>query len=883
MDLQEYARKRNFQTTPEPERGLTILKKRSWFVVQKHQATHLHYDLRLEVEGALKSWAIPKEPGLNPNRKLLAMMVEDHPMEYKNFEGIIPPGNYGAGTVMVWDRGFYFPLENINKKRNEAHILKGLDLGKISIILEGKKLKGEFALVKIKKSSKNNSWLFIKKNDEYANKEIEEKDLSVQTGRNMSEITLGRKKIKIENIIPKEELERFYKSDIPEKIMPMTAHPVRNPFDSKDWIFEIKYDGYRIIARINKDIQLLSRKGLEMNDVFPAIKESLKQFPARTVLDGEIVVQDREGKSDFGLLQRYIKENEGYPVYYIFDILYLERYDLKSLPLNKRKEILHKIFPQAPNIKYALYVEKNGLDLFNLIKKRGIEGIIGKKIDSAYRPGIRSADWLKIKLEFRQEAVIGGFTQPRGGRKDLGALVLGVYEKNTLVYIGHTGGGFDEKGLSEMKKNLEPYIIKKTPFEKEPKTNAPVSWVEPRFVCEIKFAGWTRDGYMRQPIFLGLRDDKKPKEVRREVPRELNLEKKSDFSNQEKIFWPKENYTKGDLLDYYEKISSVILPYLKDRPESLHRFPNGITGNSFYQKNARDFPGWVKTIPIYSETEEREINYVLCQNKETLLYLANLGCIEINPWNSRIQYLDYPDYLVLDIDPGGASFQDVVRVALESHKILEEIEVKNFCKTSGATGLHIYVPLGAKYAYMQAREFAKLVNLLVNYRLPDITTLIRKPGARENKVYLDYLQNRKGQTLVSPYSLRPLPGAPVSTPLLWNEVRSGLDPKDFNIKNIFSRIEKKGDIWREAMKSKNDLEKTVKLLGEILKNYRKGGEDMPRYGRKSKETVKHKMHKFKKGELKSGRSGKTVKSRKQAVAIGLSEARKKGAKVPPPK
>ncbi len=839
MPLNTYQQKRDFKKSPEPKGELKGSKGNYLqFVIHKHDASHPHYDLRLEGGGVLKSWAIPKEPDLDAGKKILAIMVEDHPFDYKNFEGVIPEGNYGAGTVMIWDSGVYYAIGASNREESEREILDGLKKGEIGFVLEGKKLRGGFSLVKFKKG-KDNSWLLIKKNDQFANKEIKGKDISVKTGRMMEEIAENKKIKKFAGRYLEIHIKGAPRAKLPEIYKPMLAHLVKEPFNRKNWLFEIKYDGYRAIARIDDaSAEIFSRNGLSFNGRFSSIAESLKHVPYKVILDGEIVVTDKQGKSDFGLLQNYIKTGDGYPVYCVFDILHFQDYDLKNLPLAKRKEILKEILPELPNVKYVSHIEERGEALFKMTAERGIEGIIAKDEESVYEPGQRSVHWLKIKKMNRQEAVIGGFTEPRGERRGIGALVLGVYEDDDLVYIGHTGGAFAGEKLAEMRKRLKPLIKKISPFKKEPKTNGKVHWVEPKLVCEAKFSNWTKDGYMRQPIFLGLREDKNPREIKREkaedakliakeskgaIKHKLKTADNSEFKNLDKIFWPKEGYTKGDLLDYYEKIAPIILPYLKDRPESLHRFPDGVEGKNFFQKNMEKIPGGTETKTIYSETQDREINYILCQDRETLLYLVNLGCIELNPWNSRIKSLDNPDYIVFDIDPGEAPFRKAVQTALVTHAVLGETGVKNFCKTSGATGLHVFVPLGGNYSYEQAREFVKLINIIVNGRLPKITTLERSPGERDSRIYLDYLQNRKGQTTASAYSVSPLPGAPVSTPLRWEEVNFDLNPKSFNIKNIFERIKKIGDVWEGVLGEGIDMEKALHKLERFLEIKKGGG------------------------------------------------------------
>ena len=841
MVLTKYREKRKFAKTPEPEGKKKPLKGALQFVVQKHAASHLHYDLRLEIDGVLKSWAVPKGPSLDPQVKRLAIMVEDHPFDYKNFEGIIPEGNYGAGTVIVWDEGNYYSIENKDPVEGEEILKRGLQKGHITFFLEGTKLKGAFSLVKIR-SRGENTWLLVKKDDEYASKkDITKDDSSVKSGKTLKEIS-------------EKKDERM-----PHAIKPMLAMPVKEPFDHPDWVFENKWDGYRAIAEIeNSKVHLYSRNYISFNYKFPSVARALEKLNFNTILDGEIVALDKHGHSKFQLIQNYQNNSDGNIVYYVFDMLYLNGHDMRGLTLLQRKEILKQALPKNKVIIYSDHIEEKGISFFEEACTNKSEGIIAKKSNSSYITGKRTKEWLKIKTHQRQEAVIGGITAPRGSRKDFGALVLGVYEKNELKYIGHTGGGFNEKSLKEIKKKLEPLFINTSPFKKIPLTNTPVTWVEPKLVCEVSFLEWTKEGVMRQPVFIGLREDKDTKSIVREkeispelilnepgmktinatkkikskiaktvhnvtkgtkpVNKEIMVNKhKLKLTNLEKIYWPDEKYTKGDIIAYYDEISDYILPYLKDRPQSLNRYPNGIYGESFYQKDVGDMPPeWVKTIEITSGSEDKIVNYLVCQDKATLLYMANLGCIEINPWSSRIKSLDKPDFMIIDLDPLDISFQYVIEVAQVVKEILDKAGAESFCKTSGATGLHIYVPLGAKYDYEQSRDFAHIIAKLAQSELPGISSIERKPAKRKKKVYIDYLQNSRGQTLAAPYCVRPQPCATVSAPLKWTEVKKGLDPSDFTIKNIQDRLKKTGDIFKSVLGKGINLNNCLNNLNKDL-------------------------------------------------------------------
>lgn len=815
MSLKTYNEKRHFEKTPEPRGSKEKSKAILSFVVQKHKASHLHYDFRLEIDGVLKSWAVPKGPSLDPSVKRLAMHVEDHPYSYKDFEGVIPEGNYGAGNVIIWDSGNYMPVSDSANLNSE--IKKQYHSGSIKFVLNGEKLKGKWALFKIEKEEK--SWLLVKEKDEYAAKgDITKEDKSVVSGRRVEEVGLKPDVTRLGDLIKSTSVE-----SPPYFIEPMLSTLVKEPFTNKDWVFEIKWDGYRAIADIrDEEVKLYSRKGNSFVSKYPKVVEALKQLKFEAVMDGEVTIIDENGKPDFQALQNYSENTSGSLIYYVFDLLYLEKHNLMDLPLYKRKEILSKIISENDAIKISSHIEEKGEDFFELAKKEGLEGIIAKRKDSKYQAGFRGRDWLKIKTHNRQETVIGGFTEPKGGRKFLGALVLGVYKNKELTYIGHTGGGFNEESIKKVYEKLVPLKTDKSPFKEEPKTNTKVTWVEPKIICEVSFSNWTEGGHMRQPIFEGLREDKNPKEVKIELPKEdkkfsksQDKEKMEDVtvSNLDKVFWPKEGYTKGALLEYYKEISEFLLPYLKNRPEVLRRYPNGIEGESFFQKDIKhELPEYADSTKVYSESEDKEMNYLVCNNLDTLLYMVNLGCIDINPWNSRAESLENPDYLIFDLDPHETGFDKVIDAAIEIRKVLEKLEIESYPKTSGATGIHIYLPLGAKYTYEQTRQFAEIIVNLVNEKNGSFTSVERLPEKRKGKVYLDFLQNRIGQTLASAYSVRPKPNATVSTPLKWEEVNKKLSPENFTIKNIFKRLSKTGDMWKPVIGKGINLSEALKKL-----------------------------------------------------------------------
>jgi bifunctional non-homologous end joining protein LigD len=836
VGLADYRRKRKFDRTPEPRGKVERRPRELRFVVQKHAASRLHYDFRLELDGVLKSWAVPKGPSLNPADKRLAVHVEDHPLDYRTFEGTIPAGNYGAGEVIVWDEGTYQPAGSSGGDDAGAELRRGLESGRLSIELNGQKLKGEFTLVRTRgrgtggEDGKN--WLLIKKRDRWATEEdVTTLDRSVRSGRSLN----GSGPVKRTTQTTSGARSRASR---PHDVRPMLSTLVEEPFDRESWLFEIKWDGYRAIAEVgNRNVRLYSRKHTPFNDAFAPVVESLKKLGHSAVLDGEVVVLDESGRSSFQLLQNYRRTGQGHLVYYAFDLLELDGRDLRAEPLRVRRKELASIITGLPGVALSEAVEERGIDFFRAAVNLGLEGIMAKDGESPYREGRRGLEWLKIKTHNRQEAVIGGFTEPRRSRRHLGALILGVHDGTDLVYIGHTGGGSDERQLADLRRKLDPLVQKECPFSTRPKVNAPVHWVTPKLVCEVRFQEWTADRRMRQPVLLGLREDKLARSVRRETPHMVRPDTKAPrkraksarqspetsaaeptLTNLDKVYWPKEGYTKGDLIAYYRDVAPFILPYLQDRPLSLHRHPDGIEGKSFFQKDVsrNPPPPWVETVPIHSESTGKTGRYPVCQNAETLLYVANLGCIEMNPWTARVGSLDKPDYLVLDLDPVEVPFSRVIEAALAVRKVLDRAGVESVCKTSGKRGLHVFVPLGARYSHDMARQFAELIAGLVHAELPGTTSLERSPRKRQRKVYLDYLQNRRGQTLAAPYSVRPAPGATVSTPLRWREVRKGLDPTRFTIRTTLRRLDSVGDLWQSVLRGGANLPAALEKLATQL-------------------------------------------------------------------
>jgi bifunctional non-homologous end joining protein LigD len=611
----------------------------------------------------------------------------------------------------------------------------------------------------------------------------------------------------------------------------MLAKVGEAPFNDKEWLFEIKWDGYRAIADLReKEPLFYSRNGISFLQKFPDVAKDFSLQKHKMILDGEIVVFDSEGKPNFQLLQQIDDYPQAEVVYQVFDLLWLNGFSTEELALTERKELLKEALIETDRIKFCDHILERGKALFEQMKANKLEGMIAKKADSLYRENYRSNDWLKIKITDTEEVIICGYTEPQGSRKYFGALILGRYKDNELLYCGHTGTGFNQKSLETVYELLQPLVITKSPFEQVPVPNAPVTWVKPEVVCEIKFSEITQKGIFRHPVFVVIREDKESGEIQIKT-KTMKTKKTSapsdkttrigkynvNLTNQDKIYFPKNKITKGDLVDYYQAVADYILPHLKNRPLSLNRFPNGIGADNFYHKDAGDdTPSWVKTTEVYSESTDKDINYIVCNNRATLAYLNNLGCIDMNPWNSRYTKLDYPDYLVLDLDPSDKNtFDDVIEVAQQIKELLDEIKIEGYCKTSGSTGLHIYIPMGGKYHYDQVKDFAHILMSHTLDRLPEITTLERSLKKREkNQIYLDYLQNRSGQTLASVYSVRPREGATVSMPLEWSEVKKGLKPTDFTIFNALERIEKKGDLFLPVLQKGVNMIKAIERLEE---------------------------------------------------------------------
>lgn len=673
------------------------------------------------------------------------------------------------------------------------------------------------------------------------------------------DISTSQKDLASRITLLKQQYKQLPRTEAPIDVKPMLATTAREAFNDVDWLFEIKWDGYRALTyHLDGKTEIRSRNNLPFSKRYFPLVDALRDWQVDAVLDGELVVLNREGKADFNAMQQWHKTHKGKLVYYVFDILWLEGMNLMKLPLWERRKILKQVLPSNSIVRYSEDVEEIGIDFLEVARQNGLEGIIGKQKHSSYDIGARSKDWFKIKLEQRHEAVICGYTKNKGTSRLFSSLILGVPHNGKMEYIGQVGTGFNERTQQLLFKKMNPYFTTECPFNEVPSIGAATQWLQPHLVCEVKYTERTRDGVMRHPSFQGLRIDKTLAEFNaetvhgdrssQEMPDEIGVpatapgkaitfnknvsgkplvgkeedtkvlrlnDQQIKLTNLQKIYWPKEKTTKSDLLNYYYEVLPYIMPYLQDRPQSLNRFPNGITGNSFYQKNMQGkVPGWIDTFKRQGESAEEPTFFLVCKDEASLMYMVNLGCIEINPWHSRVTSPQYPDWCVIDLDPGKIPFNKVIEAALMVKEVLDSMGITSWCKTSGSTGLHIYMPLRARYSYEQSRHFAELVARLVHQQLPKTTSLERSPAKRIHKIYIDYLQNRPIQTICAPYSVRPKKGATVSAPLHWSEVKRGLEIKQFTIKNMIERLHVEGDLFKGVLGEGIDLNFILKQLYE---------------------------------------------------------------------
>ncbi|HYV86740.1 MAG TPA: non-homologous end-joining DNA ligase [Patescibacteria group bacterium] len=906
--LGEYAAKRTFDATPEPPPAVAERSGPLLFVIQKHAARQLHYDVRLECDGVLLSWACPKGPSLDPSEKRLAVHVEDHPYDYASFEGIIPAGQYGAGEVIVWDCGVFSPDEGGTWFHDRAGAAKrtreGVAKGKLSFTFRGEKVKGSWALVRTKDAK---TWLLIKHKDRFVTTvDVTAQDRSVLSGAAVEEMkVVPARRMPASRLVPQGEV-----GPLPAKLEPMLAEIGDAAFNRSDWMWEPKLDGYRVLGFLDgQEVRLRSRRGLELAPTFPGLVEELrKQAAGSMILDGEIVAFDADGRPSFNTLQNRAKmktpaelkaaEQTVPVVLYCFDLLHFAGVDLRQAPYHERRRYLAQCLLPTPRVQ-LVHASQDGLALNDAALRSGFEGVIGKRKDSRYEAGRRSGAWVKVKPSRSAEFVVGGYTKGKGARASLGAILVGYWDKGKLRFASHVGSGFDDRGVKQMQKRLEPLKRATCPFAEKPELPNPTTWVEPEVVVEVKFQSWTEDEHLRAPVFLRVREDVpsknvKAKDVRRarvtggastaagaaagggaaggmaggtagasgEIARVLKQleDKRKDFpivvgphrirlTHLDKVYWPADPglqqpaLTKRDLLRYLAQVSPYILMHLADRPLTMIRMPEGIGGHRFFQKHwDQERPEFVETITVFSEHKDEKHNYLLCSNLPTLLWLAQLGTLEFHVWHSRAKpgpdapdrgtdyasslqslessVLDCPDFLVFDLDPyiysgkeapgdepelNTVAFEKGKEVAFHLRELLQSMSLEAIVKTSGKTGLHVFVPIRRTLGFDKAREVCELVGRHLVRRHPKDITMEWSVPKRTGKIFLDYNMNVRGKTLNVAYSPRGAAGGPVSMPLTWEELAQA-HPLDFRISNAAERLAATGDRWRDALKKKQDLE-----------------------------------------------------------------------------
>ncbi len=862
MGLTEYRRKRNFKVTAEPRGRVATSKSSRRYVIQKHAASHLHYDLRLELDGVLKSWAVPKGPSLDPAQKRLAMEVEDHPIDYGNFEGIIPEGEYGGGTVMLWDQGRWEP---------EGDVRRDYKAGRLKFSLEGEKLHGKWMLVRRggqRADADERHWFFFKERDEYADPEIDvtaKLPLSVATERDLDEIasdadavwgkngrqkksrTKAAVKRRTAKTRPKSgktatrkrsrrmspaQIERALKS-LGAKKAPMPRSPsvelatlVAEEPDGDDWLHEIKLDGYRMLCRISGgSVRFISRNGHDWTSRFTGLKEDAAKLPATDALiDGEVVVLDDEGRSSFQTMQNAFKgEVRSSFYFYVFDLLYLNGFDLRPAPIEKRKAILQQLVSGDDDaIRYSDHVVGHGPATFREASRLGLERIISKRLSRPYVGG-RGLDWVKVKASQQEEFVIGGFTKPSGSREEFGALLLGHYDPSgDLRYAGRVGTGFSATTLADVSARLNKLIAPESSFsDLSGRTGEArgVTWVKPKLVGQVSFSHWTEGGHLRHPVFLGLREDKPARQVRRDAPvstPEVTTMKTTAkrrtasatdsesvvagvaLTHPDKVLYPDDGITKLDLARYYEQAAEWMLPHVKNRLMSLVRCPKGSGTKCFFQKHPGEGPtGKLRRYPVKESDGVEE--YLAVRDLAGLITLVPMGVLEIHLWGSTADRYEKPDRLIFDLDPDPAvKWPAVVQAAREVRALLDELGLVSFLKTTGGKGLHIVVPIERRLDWDEAKAFCRAVADFLVAAAPNRYIAKMSKAARKGKIFVDYLRNDRGATAIAPYSTRAKPGATVSVPIDWKELSSRLTSDHFTIANLPQRLARlKNDPWAE--------------------------------------------------------------------------------------
>lgn len=982
--LNDYNKKRDFKETPEPSgKARSLSSSRSdnqplTFVIQKHDATRLHYDFRLEVDGVLVSWAVPKGPALDPREKRLAMMTEDHPMDYASFEGIIPEGNYGAGPVVIWDQGTYTPDEDgklswNNRREALERMRNGLKKGKISIFLNGDRLKGSWTLVKTggrtaggrakSEKEREKSWLLIKHNDEFVGSRdlVAEEQTSAVSGRTLEDLLTGvapRKKRSVHLFSPHDMVGARKGKFPPRSWAPALASLVDERFDREGWIFEPKMDGIRAVARIHDgDVELVSRRGLDLTAAYPDLTRDLAFYAGRQILlDGEIVALDQSGRPSFQALQQRsalrnaadVKRAESAVpiIYYVFDIVHLDGYNLEGAELVDRKKLLRQTIVPTSRVRLIEYFENDGIAAYEACVENGLEGVVAKKLDSPYESGSRTRNWLKVKATTSAEFVIAGYTKGSGRRATtFGALLLGYYDNGVLRYAGNVGTGFNDKLLRQLLDELEKRRTGKSPFaERVPVPKDTVAWVKPELVAEVRFAEWTNDRILRSPVFLHLRDDIKPGEVSitpvvdantvesgsgdeddqcganastTELPNQdsedngrskhscvqvkgrgsdgivdksqskfrkdvrkvlatnhdiieqlqsatkatLNLEAEGHviaFSNLDKVFWPAQGdepaYTKKDYAIYLARVAPFLLNHTKDRPITLLRYPNGIFAQKFYQKHwEKGLPPFVDTVELFGEHAREDQRYLICNNLPSLMWLAQIADLELHTWmsslnpspdaehisrhytgnaeNLRNSLLNYPEFLIFDLDPyiysgkeaKGAepelnrrAFEKTCDLAFWLKDVFDSLQIETFIKTTGKTGLHLYIPLVRQFDFDAIRGISQTIGDFVLQQHREDVTMDWAVQKRTDRIFLDHNMNAKGKTLATIYSPRVVPGAPCSVPVRWEEVRD-VYPTDFTMATVPERLLQVGDLWSDILEHRNDLASKISISSDLLR------------------------------------------------------------------
>ncbi|MGE5640569.1 MAG: DNA ligase D [Clostridia bacterium] len=892
--LGDYAAKRSFAATPEPSPALPKARRGPLlFVVQQHSARRLHYDFRLECDGVLMSWAVPKGPSLDPSEKRLAVRTEDHPFDYGSFEGIIPAGQYGAGEVIVWDCGVYTPDEDgafsyHDRAEAERRVREGLQAGKLSLFLRGVKTKGSFALVRTKEAK---NWLLIKHKDRFTSRdELVARDRSVLSSLTVEEMqSLPAQRLPAARLAPGGTPEKM-----PDRLEPMHAEPAKRALDAAGWAWEPKLDGYRVLAFVKEgEVTLRSRRGLDLTPAFPALAAQLgAQLVNQIVLDGEVVALDEAGRPSFNALQNRVQlktareiasaDAKAPAVFFCFDVLHFAGLDLRGAPYADRRRWLEQCLLPSPLVQ-LVHASDSGTQLLEAALASGFEGVIGKRKDSIYEPGRRSGAWVKVKSKQSAEFIVGGYTAGKGARARLGALLVGYREGGKLLYCSHVGSGFDERALDDAMARLAPLRTKQCPFAQKPPLPNPTTWVQPKLVAEVEFQDWTADGALRAPVFLRFRDDLDSRGVGRspsaptpkpvaaargpadpvvEILAQLDGEKASQtlwvgkhairLTHLDRVYWPaapalkQPALTKRDLLRYLAAVSAHMLPHLADRPLTMIRMPEGIQGERFFQKHWREErPAFVEAITVYSGHKEESHEYLLCNNLPTLLWLAQSGTLEFHVWHSRARLsadaasagtdyagslqslessvLNYPDFVVFDIDPyiysgkeapgaepelNTAAFQKGREVAFWLRELLGQMRLEPVVKTSGKTGLHVFVPIRRTIDFEAAREVSRLVGSHLKRLHPAEVTLEWSVPRRTGKIFMDYNMNVRGKTLNVAYSPRGEPGAPVSMPLTWGELAAA-HPLDFRLTNAAERLARTGDRWEGILERKQSLERAL--------------------------------------------------------------------------